>query len=490
MGDHMADVQRPATEDLRTLLRYADRPDGGRLLLRWLAENIGGWAVLLDRFGALSAAYPEPPNDLLDEASDTIASVVAQRYRSAGVDTGTCSVRVLAVDAERFGPVLVVADRTPLPGDANAVITDVARLLRLRWRADEADRRSAAVEQAEALNREVILHLLMVGQLDGARRASGALRQELPDMLRVYVFECAGADRREVAKNCFHVSGGQSWVVLCPVYDDHLIVLAPAEAAEDLQTLDKALRELAGDRVCIGGGDVVSLRDTATGYQQASHALAAARNRPSGFALFSPRMELDALLGVEGRAWARGVLAPLLDFAPERPQDPDGDELLSTLQAWLTFYGRAARQLKVHRNTVTARLRRIERTLDRDLGEMEAQAVLHLALRLLDPRISSEHHEIRELDALLDSSPVREWAQQLLAPLLVEESGLLMGTLRSWLRNNARLEDTAADLGVSVVGARKRLVRIENLLGRSLLNGPSARYDLYLALRVLRRTAG
>ncbi|MEV0054352.1 helix-turn-helix domain-containing protein [Saccharopolyspora shandongensis] len=47
------------------------------------------------------------------------------------------------------------------------------------------------------------------------------------------------------------------------------------------------------------------------------------------------------------------------------------------------------------------------------------------------------------------------------------------------------MENTAAELGVSVVGVRKRLLRVENLLGRSLLNGPSARYDLYLALRVL-----
>ncbi|MFI0468295.1 helix-turn-helix domain-containing protein [Saccharopolyspora sp. 5N102] len=485
----MAYVQGP--EDLRTLLRYADRSDGGRLLLRWLAENVGGWAVLLDPVGAPSEAYPETPNDLLDEAADTIASVVARRYRSAGVDTEMCSVRALAVDAERLGPVLVVANRTPLPGAANAVIADVARLLRLRWRADEADRRRAAVEQAEALNREVILHLLMVGQLDGARRASGALRHELPDMLRVYVFECAGIDRREVARNCLHVSGGQAWIVLCPVYDDHLIVLAPAEPAEDLQTLDEALRELAGERVRIGGGDVVPLRDTSTGYQQASHALAAARNRPSGFARFSPRMELDALLGIEGRAWARAVLAPLLDFTPERPQDPDGDELLSTLQSWLTFYGRSARQLKIHRNTVAARLRRIERTLDGDLAKLETQAVLHLALRLLDhSRIPSRHHDIRDLDALLDGSPVRQWAQQLLSPLLEAESGLLMGTLRSWLRNNAKLEDTADELGFSVVGVRKRLVRIENLLDRSLLNGPSARYDLYLAVRVLWRTAG
>ncbi|MEU5850589.1 helix-turn-helix domain-containing protein [Saccharopolyspora shandongensis] len=97
-----------------------------------------------------------------------------------------------------------------------------------------------------------------------------------------------------------------------------------------------------------------------------SPSASAARNLPDGFASFSPRAELDALLA----------------FSPERRQNPDGDELMATLRSWLDFQGRAARQLKVHRNTVAARLRRIEQILDCDLTDLATQAVLHPALRL------------------------------------------------------------------------------------------------------------
>jgi PucR C-terminal helix-turn-helix domain len=61
--------------------------------------------------------------------------------------------------------------------------------------------------------------------------------------------------------------------------------------------------------------------------------------------------------------------------------------------------------------------------------------------------------------------------------------------LRVWLGNDARLDATASALGISVPGARKRLTRIEETLGRSLLSGPSARYELWFAVRV-RDTCG
>ncbi|QUH00373.1 helix-turn-helix domain-containing protein [Saccharopolyspora erythraea] len=496
MGGAMADV-RFDQRDFRMLLREATRPDGTRMLLRWLAERLGVRALLLNRFGELVASYPEgpepetarQPQDLLAEAADTIASVLSQRFHSAVHDAGTHSVRVLAVDAEQLGPVLVVARRGAFPDDANALIADVVRLLRLRWRADEADRRRAELERAESLNREAILHMLMVGQLDGARRAAGALGQRLPDVLRVYLVESAGGDRAAAARRCSLVCGHRAWIIPCPVYRDQLIVLVSAADAGALERLDDELHGLADGGLCIGAGEVVPLRDTAAGYQQAFHALAVARSDPARFALFSPRAELDALLGVEGVLWARAVLSPLLDSTSERSQDPDSGELLATLQSWLSFYGRAAAQLKVHRNTVATRLRRIERTLSCDLTELETQAVLHLAVRLLDRprRTAAVHGAVPDLDSVLDTDPVRQWAAAVLAPILDKDPRLFLDTLRTWLVNNARLDSTAAALGVSVPGARKRLLRIEEALGRSLLNGPSARYDLLFALRIRQR---
>ncbi|MDX5574082.1 helix-turn-helix domain-containing protein, partial [Streptomyces sp. ID01-9D] len=84
----------------------------------------------------------------------------------------------------------------------------------------------------------------------------------------------------------------------------------------------------------------------------------------------------------------------------------------------------------------------------------------------------------RGLDTVLRRPAVRDWADRQLAPVLGSEE-----TLRTWLRCEGRLGPAAAELGISVPGARKRLTRLETVLQRSLLRPPSARYDLWLALR-------
>lgn len=144
-------------------------------------------------------------------------------------------------------------------------------------------------------------------------------------------------------------------------------------------------------------------------------------------------------------------------------------------------FRKAARQLKIHRNTLTARLRHIERLLGRDLNDLGTLSEPHLALRILDlpPR---EGPGDPSLDDLLGTPEVRQWAQARLAALADPR---LLETLRIWLDAGARLAGTAEALGISAPAVRKRLVRVEGLLARSLLNPPSARYDLMLAFRAL-----
>jgi sugar diacid utilization regulator len=466
--------------DLRAMLREVTRPNGVQRLLRWLGRHVEGWAVLIGPTGEPVCGVRSVPSDVLADAADAVDSVVARRCRSAAIDVGAYAVRALAIDRDTT---LVVARHDAFPAEAGPVIADVANLLRLQWRADQVDRRHREVAEAESLTREAVLHLLMVGQLDAARRSAGALRHELPNVLRLYLIECRG-ERDEPARLCSNVSGGSAWIIRCPVYTNHLIVLASAEEHERSAELDEALRELAAIRsdLRIGTGHTVPLRDTHVGYEQAFHALTIARNSTSRFAVFSSRTELATLLGTAGQGWASDVLAPLLGYVPERSQDPDSKELFATLESWLNFFGRATGQLKIHRNTLATRLRRIERILGLGLDDLASQAKLHLALRIHNQprRYFAQEHE--SLDALLHDSSVRRWAQAVLSPLQEKES--LLTTLRVWLHNNARLEDTAATVGVSVPGVRKRLLRIEEILGRSLLNGPSARYDLLLALRI------
>ncbi|MCF3964182.1 helix-turn-helix domain-containing protein, partial [Streptomyces fuscigenes] len=57
----------------------------------------------------------------------------------------------------------------------------------------------------------------------------------------------------------------------------------------------------------------------------------------------------------------------------------------------------------------------------------------------------------------------------------------------AWLRADTRLAEAAGALGLSPPGLRKRLVRAEEALGRSLLQAPSAAHELWLAFTALGR---
>ncbi len=245
----------------------------------------------------------------------------------------------------------------------------------------------------------------------------------------------------------------------------------------------------------VGVSEPVPLADTATGYRQAFHALAVAREPPTRHARFGVSPDPALVVGPAGRRWADELLNPLLTHVPRRAQDPGSQELLATATSWLAFASHATDHLKVHRNTLAARLRLIGELLGLDLHRLADQSALDLALRVRAtpapactpeapssappfPYASVTSQAAGGLDAILCRPAVHDWADQQLAPVLGAEE-----TLRTWLRCEGRLGPTAAGLGISVPGARKRLTRLETVLQRSLLRPPSARYDLWLAFR-------
>ncbi|GAA2430823.1 hypothetical protein GCM10010191_50590 [Actinomadura vinacea] len=478
--DERARAAARAVDDYREMHREAARPDGLPRLLRWLARRVAGSVVLLDGAGAVLHAFPGLPGDVLEQAAGEVDRVLTGRAGSAAADLASGVVHVEPIGTVGSAGVLVVTRHKRFSPDTRSLIGDASRLLGLHWIA-EGGARGRRAELAEAQTREAVLHLLMTGHLDAARRVAVVLGPSLAEEVRVYIVECPTEARDEAVSHCERASGWRAWIVRCPVYTRHIIVLAPAS---DTAGLGESLRAHAGRRggVNVGVSDVVALREVASAYGQAFHALAVARGSAEGYARFSPRGDLAALVRPRGYAWARATLEPLSGYRPKRAQDPDAAELTVTLQSWLDFFGGAARQLKIHRNTLAARLRHIERLFGRPLQDLETQSRLHLALRVLDGPDGGG--DPVALDVLLDDPEVRRWADTQVSPLLQQDPELYVKTLRVWLANDARIEATAAALGISVPGTRKRLTRVEETLGRSLLSGPSARYDLWFALRV------
>lgn len=483
-------------DDLLRMHRLA-RSGGTAELLRWLAGRAEGWAGLVGPDGTVLHAAARTERVVVPDVAGLVAegaSTLTERgARAYSLDTGAHTALLFPLSADDpAASVLVVVAPRPVAAGLATLLADVVLPLALCLQAETLERKRRRVDLAESRGREAVLHLLMTGQLSIAQQVAGALRPRLPDPVRVCVVECSGDGRDEVARVCVEADGGRSWIVRCPVYARHLILVMPAGATEpDAVATDEAVAARVGDCV-VGVSEPVQLADTATGYRQAFHALAVARELPARHARFGASPDPALVVGPIGRQWADELLTPLLTHVPRRAQDPGSQELAATAASWLAFSSHATDHLKVHRNTLAARLRLIGELLGLDLHRLSDQAALDLALRVRatpapactpepTPYIdggSGPRAAARGLDTVLRRPAVRDWADRQLAPVLGSEE-----TLRTWLRCEGRLGPAAAELGISVPGARKRLTRLETVLQRSLLRPPSARYDLWLALR-------
>ncbi|MFD6200740.1 PucR family transcriptional regulator [Streptomyces rubiginosohelvolus] len=480
------------------------RTGGTAGLLRWLAGRAEGWAGLVGPDGTVLHAAARTAGAMVPDVAGLVAegaSALTERgVQAYAVDTGAYTALLFPLSVfppgvgDDTGPVLAVVTPRPVATGLATLLADVVLPLSLCLQAETLERKRRRVDLAESRGREAVLHLLMTGQLSIAQQVAGALRPRLPDPVRVCVVECSGGGRDEVARVCVDADGGRSWIVRCPVYARHLILVMPAEAKEPepgAVPTDETVAARVGDCV-VGVSEPVPLADTATGYRQAFHALAVARELPARHARFGVSPDPALVVGPAGRRWADELLNPLLTHVPRRPQDPGSQELLATAASWLAFSSHATGHLKVHRNTLAARLRLIGELLGLDLHRLADQAALDLALRVRStpaPACTPEPAQSGSpasgtskaaggLDAILVRPAVRDWADRQLAPVLGAEE-----TLRTWVRCEGRLGPAAAELGISVPGVRKRLTRLETVLQRSLLRPPSARYDLWLALR-------
>ncbi|MFE5806701.1 helix-turn-helix domain-containing protein [Streptomyces sp. NPDC056491] len=460
---------------------------GSAALLDWLAARLGGWTGVVRGGGPAADAVRERAGEAPEAAVRGAAEMSARGVRSAVLHGDGSATLLFALDA---GRALAAVLPLPHPPDASALLADAAVPLALVLRAEEAERREERTAVAEARAREAVLRLLMNGGLPAAHQIAEALRPPLPDPIRLYVAECRIGRRAEVARLCQELTGGRAWVVPCPVYVRHLIILVPADAdavSADHDPLAGALTAIAPD-CAVGVSGELALSQAPTAYTQAFHALAVARGRGERHARFGPGPELALAAHEAGADWAWALLAPLHSYEPRRPQDPDGQELRTTAHAWLNFGSHATRLLRVHRNTLSARIRLVETLLGLDLARLGHQAALSLALRLTPGAGRGNGAAVPAaapgLDGVLRDPRLTAWARSHLSRLTGPDAPAgARTTVRTWLDHDARLVPAAAALGVSVPGARKRLARIEALLERSLLQSPSVRHDLWLAHR-------
>ncbi|WP_225848610.1 helix-turn-helix domain-containing protein [Streptomyces sp. HPF1205] len=478
-------------------MQRAARRGGTAQLLRWLAARTGAAVLLVNRSGTVASP---PPSSLAGATRElvlrAVREVASRGLKSVAIDQEHLTCVALPLDGPSGvrAPLLAAVRERPAPPELPLLLADATSVLSLCWQSEYAARQQRRLRLADARNREAVLHLLMNGQVSAARQVAAALRPALPDVVRVYVIEGPRAQRDAVA-DAVAEAAQDAWVVPCPVYADHMMVLVsagPGDHTTDSPPQGAWLPSVA-DACRIGVSEAVPLRDTATGYAQAFHALAAARHRTERQASFAGSPDLTLTIGPDAAAWAGAFLAPLRAHRARRSQDPDSAELLATATSWLHFASRAAVHLKIHRNTLTTRLALVQELLGLDLNRLADQAALDLALRTVTASLPPRDEPrppgadgTPSLDQLLALPHVVEWAEGRFRPLRTPEvPACIAQTLTTWLRLDARIGPTAAALSLSASAVRKRLARSEVLLQRSFLRSPSAVHDQWLAQRAL-----
>lgn len=455
------------------------RPTGRdvRRVVAWLADTVHGTVSLHDDTGTLVAGTPTPLDD------DLLSDIAAGRLASAAWEDRGRHQRLVRVahPTPSSARVLAVSREEPFDRRTSDIVAHTVQVIEVLLRAGETAAAGARLARAASDLRLAILQLLMVEDVVSARRVAAGLWPGLldTDTACVYVVEGTAEERDRLAEECLAVTGEQAMVVRCPAMDRHVILVIPEEdAAEQLRSLIRRK-----PRTFLGGSARHSLARVATAYGQAVSALAVAHFRPDRSAVYVERTHPERLMDPAVlRGWTTRLLRPL-DTLPHHTRA----ELLATTRLGLEFTAvNAAKVLGVSRNTVRARMERVEALLDTDFSDLTARAVVHLALNtqvgLADPPADGDMPPAANarLGDLLSGPAMRTWAHDVLARLDGDARDLRR-TLRSWIAEGANAERAAQTLGVHAQTVREHVRSAEPVLERQLLAGGSDLYEVVLA---------
>ncbi|TWF89588.1 PucR-like helix-turn-helix protein [Streptomyces capillispiralis] len=451
------------------------RPGGRdvRRVVDWLAGAAHAEVSLQDDAGTLLAGTRLP----LDES--LVAGLRSGRIASAAWEGEGHHLRLVRVGHPARACVLAVSREAPFDRHTADVVTHTAQVIELLLSAHETAAAGHRLRRATADLRLAILQLLMVEDTVAARRVAAGLWPGLldADTACVYVVESTPGRREQLLEDCLDTTREEALVVRCPAMDGHVIVVSPREATADHL---RSLVERHPDTY-LGGSVWQSLARTATAYGQAVSALAVARFRADKTAVYAERTHPERLMDPAAlRGWTAMVLRPL-DALPHHTRA----ELLATTRLGLEFTAvNSAKILGVSRNTVRARMERVETMLGVDFGDVTARAVVHLALHtqinLLDGRAGTAPGAPARLADLLAGPAVGAWARELLGRLDGDPRNVRR-TVRTWIAAGGNAERAAQSLGVHPQTVREHVRGAEPVLERQLLAAGTDLYEVVLA---------
>ncbi|MEU5099015.1 helix-turn-helix domain-containing protein [Streptomyces sp. NPDC020996] len=355
----LAELRRVA-EAQQGLAAAAARPDPVPSVLRRLARQVNGWAVLYGPDGAEIASAGRPAPTEARQALARLADVVrpgVNRWadgpaRLAGPAPASATDTVAGTHLAAYGLgagrgfVLGVAAARRDPGD-HTVASVAAVLLSLLTGAHRGG--------TDAARSAALVRLLLGAPPEEAAALLGAER---------WIVVHGRPDERPPDAVAASALGAALGSPLVDLGDGVVRVLVPADR-EPTPCPGWTL----GVSAAAGPGEWPAAD------AQAARALARARATRVPLVRHGARPALAELVGpAEAQAHARALLGPIAAVPA----------LTETLRAWLSLHGswdRTAVALSVHRNTVRQRIARCAALLDADLDDPDVRMELWFALR-------------------------------------------------------------------------------------------------------------
>ncbi len=389
-ADEYAAVTKTFTAQ-QALTKAALAPAGPGRLVRLLAQQIGGWVVLLDPSGAPLEAYPDGDGARVEALAAEMTVLTTHRGPvSSGFPLGDDTVSLQSVGAGQRGRAFLAVGRPgPLSPADRHLVNAAVMLLTIRLEQSSAGRVGLGPL------RSAILRLLLDGQTEVARQVADQSGVVLPvEPVRWVVGSGTARAGLEGLEPPSGRGSRQSPAFVVGDLDDLGVALLGDDAglvegiAAVLESEGSEIRGSAGSRPeqgWVGISEPATYADVAVAHRQALQAMEFGR-RTNRLVTTYAEIAMPGLSGLlapdAARAFADALLAPLI----EHDRTGRGDLIIS-LREWLAHHGQwdpSSTALGVHRHTLRHRMRTVEELLGRSLDSPGTRSELWLALEILN----------------------------------------------------------------------------------------------------------
>lgn len=385
---HLAAEQHRLTQrafDAQRRLSSAALTVRGRTeVVRLLASLVNGWAAVTTATGRVIDVFPSSARRRLDVLEADLLRVRDTGAVASVSDTCGGSIGIHPLGAPgNVRRILVVSKESAFDAFDQMVTASAVALLSF-----ETEQQLCLSPQRAAASDVLGAVLLRAKTLESQiERAAAGLGLNPRKLLRVARISAPRARAKAVARLVHDVFSARE--ITSVTVTEHDAKSTYSLIVQEQEPVEGALRDLVtrldGDDSRMGISSPVALADIELAHRQASVALAQAmRTSPRSAVAFDELSAYHSIIGLVAPREIDAVTATILSPVDRLDGGADGGLYKETLKVFLAHNGRwesAARELGIHRQTLSKRIASIERHIGSNLESPDTRMALWFALQ-------------------------------------------------------------------------------------------------------------